>query len=117
MATIAVTALVPNDSTTAPSQTASGATNTVSTAGYPLEEIILKAVVTTAETDVTIVAGDNPPALSAGQGNLVEALAVGTHYMGPFTSARFLQSDGTLSVNVETAANVTLAAFHLPRTA
>ena len=117
MATIAVTALSPNAGTAAPSQTASGSTNIVSTASTPLEEIVIKAVVTTATTNVTVKAGDHPPALSAGQGDLVVAATVGTHYIGPFTSARFLQSDGTLNVDVATAANVTLAALRLPRTA
>lgn len=117
MATIALTQLVPNDSIAAPTQTASTATNIVSTAGAPLEEVILRVVVTTATTNVTVKAGDNPPALSAGQGDLVEALAVGTHYMGPFTSARFVQGDGTLNVDVATPANVTLGAMRMPRTA
>lgn len=117
MATIAVTALTANTNTAAPSQTASGSSNTVSTAGIPLEEVILKAVVTTATTTVTVKAGDYPPALSQGQGDLALSLAVGTHYVGPLTSARFLQDDGTLNVDVSTAANVTLAALRLPRTA
>lgn len=117
MATIAVTALTPNTFTAAPSQTASGATNIISSAGIPLEEIVLKAVVTTATTVVTIKAGDSPPALSAGQGDSALSLTVGTHYVGPFTSARYMQDNGTLNVDVATAAQVTLAAIRLPRTA
>jgi hypothetical protein len=117
MATIAVTALTANSNTAAPTQTASGTTNIVSAANIPLEEIMLKAVVTTATTVVTIKAGDYPPALSAGQGDAALSLTVGTHYVGPFTSGRFVQSDGTLNVDVATAANVTLAAIRLPRTA
>lgn len=117
MATIALSSLVPNSNLAAPPQTASTATNIVSTAGVPLEEILVKAVVTTATTVVTVKAGDSPPATAAGQGDAALSLAVGTHYVGPFTSARFLQSDGTLNVDVATPANVTLAAIRMPRTA
>lgn len=117
MATIAVSPLVPNSSLAAPTQTASGATNIISTGTIPLEEVVLKAVVLTATTVVTVKAGDNPPALSAGQGDLALSLAIGTHYIGPLTSARFVQSDGTVNVDVATSANVTLAAIHMPRTA
>lgn len=117
MATIAVSPLVPNSFLAAPTQTASGTSNVVSAAGIPLEEVMVKAVVTTATTVVTVKAGDSPPALAAGQGDAALSLATGTHYIGPFTSARFLQSDGTLNVDVATAANVTLAAIRMPRTA
>lgn len=117
MATIAVTGLTANTNTAAPTQTASGSTNIISTASVPLEEVVLKAVVTTGTTVVTVKAGDYPPALSAGQGDLALSLTVGTHYVGPLTSARFLQNDGTVNVDVATSANVTLAALRLPRTA
>ena len=117
MATIAVTSLGSNNSTVGTTGTASGATNIISTANLPLEQVMLVAVVTNATTNVTIKAGDSPPALSSGQGDLVKALVVGTHYIGPFTSARFMQNDGSLNVDVATAANVTLAALRLPRNA
>lgn len=115
MAAIPITELTPNARTADPAGTASGATNIV--AATESEELLLRAVVTTATTNVTVKAGANPPALSAGQGDLVEACVVGTNWIGPFTSARFIQADGTINVNVATAANVVLTAFHIPRTA
>jgi hypothetical protein len=118
MATIAVTELVPNANIVQPTPSAMTATNIISTQDTPLEEIVLQIVVATAPTTVTVKGGDNPPALAAGQGDLVlTSLAVGTHFVGPFTSARFIQSDGTLNVDSATSANTTLSALHMPRTA
>lgn len=115
MASIPISELTPNARTADPSGTASGANNTIA-ASVP-EELLIRAVVATATTNVTIKAGDNPPALSAGQGDLVAACVVGTNFIGPLTSARFIQSDGTINVDVATPANVTLTAFHVPRSA
>lgn len=116
MATIPLSPFVPNSSLANPAGTAPTATNIVSADGRA-EEIVIRAVVVTATTNVTVKAGDNPPALAAGQGDLVVACPIGTTHLGPFTSARFLQSDGTINVDVATPANVTLTAFRLPRTA
>lgn len=118
MATIALSPLVPNSNIVQPTPAAMDATNIISTAAVQLEEVVLRVVIATAATTITIVAGDNPPALAAGQGDLVLTnLAVGTHLIGPFTSARFQQSDGVLNVNSGTSANSTLTALHMPRTA
>lgn len=59
---------------------------------------------------VTVLAGDNPPAYSAGQGNLEVEVADGdasyaAEIIGGLESARFLQNNGTLRVTV--AANMT----------
>lgn len=116
MAAIPLSPLVANSSLAGPAGTASGATNIVAAGASP-EEVILRAVVITATTNVTVKAGDNPPALSGGQGDLTVACPVGTTFLGPFTSARFVQSDGTINVDVATPANVTLTAFRVPRTA
>lgn len=118
MATIAVVELVPNTNIVQPTPAAMDATNIISTQDTPLEEIMLRVVVATGATTVTVKGGTNPPALAAGQGDLVLTnLAVGTHLIGPFTSARFIQSDGTMNVNSGTAANTTITALHMPRTA
>lgn len=117
MATFALASFVPNGALAQPTPAATDATNIVLAGAVNLDEVMLRAVVATATTSITVKAGDNPPALAAGQGDLVVAAAVGTHLIGPFTSARFAQSDGTLNVNVATPANVTLTALHLPRTA
>lgn len=118
MATIAVVSLVPNTNIAQPAPAAMDATNIISTQDVPMEEIFLRVVVATAPTTVTVKGGDNPPALAAGQGDLVlTALAVGTHFVGPLTSSRFIQSDGTLNVDSATPANTTITAIHMPRTA
>lgn len=79
------------------------------------ELLILDVTVATAETDITIKAGDYPPAIAASAGDYVAACPVGVTKIGPFESGRFLQSDGTLHIDVETAANVTMRAFRVPR--
>ena len=117
MATVALTTFTPNAGLTDASATAAGSTNTISTQGVPLEEVVLKIVTTTATTVFTINAGDNPPALSAGQGDLAVSCVVGTKWIGPFTSARFVQDDGTLACASATAANQTITAYRMPRTA
>lgn len=95
----------------------------VSISGVPLEELVLQVTNTAASAlDCTIAAGDSPPAEMAGQGSLVQEVAAGNvtaqvHYVGPFTSARFAQSDGALHVDFETGFTGTLRAFRIPRTA
>lgn len=116
---IALSPLVPNSSLAGPAGTAADATiNTISSGGVPLEEIFVRAVVATATTNVVIKASvNNPPALSAGQGDLTVACLVGTTFLGPFTSGRFMKKDGTFDITTATPGNVTLTAFRLPRTA
>lgn len=118
MATIPVVALTPNAAIVQPTPAAMDATNIISTAGKPLEEIVLRIVVATGATTVTIKAGTQPLAIASGQGDLVlTSLGVGTHLVGPFESGRFSQNDGTLNVNSATSANTTLTPLHMPRTA
>lgn len=83
-----------------------------------LEECFLLATVSTATTALTVKAGANPPALEGVQGDLTLSLAVGTHLVGPLSSGRFIQADGTLYVDYATAANFSAVALvHVPRTA
>lgn len=82
--------------------------------GYPLEEIVLRVSTGEDATTVTVIAGDSPPALSAGQGDEVVAMtSASAVFIGPFESARFAQSNGNLHVDVSTTA--TVSAFHMPR--
>lgn len=66
---------------------------------------------------VTIKAGDYPPALAAGQGDLTVTVAAttGVQWIGPFESGRFLQSNGTMEIDIEAAHTGTITAFLLPR--
>jgi hypothetical protein len=70
--------------------------------------------------EVTVLAGDNPPAYSAGQGNLVVEVADGdasyaAEIIGGLESARFLQNNGTLRVTVEAGMTGFMYWVQLPR--
>ncbi|MFI2431983.1 hypothetical protein [Streptomyces sp. NPDC018693] len=80
------------------------------------EQTVLRVVNTGVEQDITIKAGDNPPALAAGQGDLVVTVAAttGVQFIGPFESGRFLQSDGSMLIEAETV-DGTITAFKVPR--
>ena len=126
---MARTALTPvvltaNTSTADPAGTAIDATNShVFTSSSPLDEYVIRIVNTTATTKVaTIKAGDNPPADAAGQGDIAVSLATGSvtptvAWVGPMASARFIQNDGT--VNIDIAASMTgfITVFRIPRNA
>lgn len=81
------------------------------------ERIILKLITAAASgMTVTIKAGTNPPYPSASQGDLQVTLgASATQFVGPFTSARFLQSDGSLTWSYSgVSGTCTVAAYKLP---
>lgn len=90
----------------------------VDLAGIPLEEIVLRFTNTNGSDRVaTIVAGDSPPALSAGQGNLditVPATS-GDMTVAGLESARYLQSDGTLHIDLAASYAGAVRAFRVPR--
>lgn len=81
------------------------------------ELTVLRVVAGTTGGNVTVKAGTNPPSLAAGQGDLVTPVPnSGTVWIGPFESGRFLQSDGSMLVDVATgfvAGSIT--AFKVPR--
>lgn len=119
---VTVNTLSPNASVAAPTTTAIDPTNGhyVACPG-PLEELFIIIGATYAGSkNYTFLAGDNPPAFNAGQGNLVVAANNTTKWVGPFTSARFVQSgaeSGYLHIDVESGATGTIAAVYVPRTA
>jgi hypothetical protein len=67
--------------------------------------------------DLIVRAGDNPPALAAGQGDLTVEVAAtsGVRYFGPFESGRFLQNDGTMLIDFETGYAGTIDILRIPR--
>ena len=102
--------------------TALDATNHhVVTLTCPLEELVIRVENTTASTKaVTIKAGDNPPAESAGQGDLSVSLTAGNStaqlaQVAGLESARFIQNDGTLLVDVASGMTGFIAAYRVPR--
>lgn len=90
--------------------------------GAPLEEVFVRVINSTAGAkNVTISAGDSPPADAAGVGNLVVAMTQDdVSFVGPFTSARFVQSgadSGELFIDFESGMTGTIWVYRAPRTA
>jgi hypothetical protein len=90
----------------------------VTLGGVPLSEIVFRFTNTNGTDRVaTIVAGDNPPALSAGQGDLditVPATS-GDVTVAGLESARVLQSDGTVHIDLAASYAGAVRAFRVPR--
>lgn len=124
MARTALTALVSTgDSSTAVTSVALDATDShVFTPTHPLGEYLLEVTNTTASTKtVTIKAGDNPPADASGVGDLVVSFGAGNvtpvvKLIGPLSSSRFIQSDGTVNVDVAASMTGTVTLIRVPRT-
>jgi hypothetical protein len=118
---LTVTALSPNSSVADPAGNAVDVANghvLTPTGEQCLEEFYLEVNQTFAGAkNITIKAGANPPALSAGQGDLVVSINAAIKLIGPFTSARFAQADGSLYVDLEAGTTGTIKAIHVPRTA
>jgi hypothetical protein len=86
--------------------------------GFPLEDFVFRFTNTNGSDRVaTIVAGDSPPALSAGQGNLnitVPATS-GDMTVAGLESARFLQSDGKVHIDLAASFAGKVYAIRVPR--
>lgn len=82
------------------------------------ERTVIRVTNTEGSTNtVTIQSGDNPPALAAGQGDLVVTVAAttGARYIGPLESGRFLQNDGSMEIDFESGMTGTIDILLLPR--
>jgi len=100
--------------------TAIAAANThVITPNGPLEEMVIRVANTEASTNVvTVLAGDNPPAGSEGQGNFVSAAidaTTGIVILPPLESARYLQDNGTVRITVEAGMTGFILPIQVPR--
>ena len=123
MARTAVTAsaFVANSSLADPAGTNLDPTNGHTIARAVPSRTILRVTNTASATKVvTVKAGANPPAFASGLGDLTYTLAAGNVttqvvFLGPFDSSRFLQSDGSLSVDIASGATGTITAFTLPK--
>lgn len=115
---LTINALSPNSSIAEPAGNAVDPTNGHIASAVPHEELYLYIDSTFAGAkNFTIKAGVSPPALEKGQGDLVVAINAAKRLLGPFTSGRFMQADGSLWVDVEAAATGTIRAYRIPRTA
>lgn len=118
--TVHVTTLTLNAATAKPAGTAIvAANNHVITPTKRIGKVFLRFINTTASTKVwTVVAGDNPPADAAGQGNLDVSLTDGSTTAQEtwvlVEGSRFLQNDGTIVVTVASATTGFIEAFQLP---
>ncbi|MER7363579.1 hypothetical protein [Nonomuraea wenchangensis] len=82
------------------------------------ERTVLRVTNTEGSTNVvTIRAGDYPPALAAGLGDITVTVAAttGVQYIGPFESGRVLQSNGTMEIDFETGMTGVIDALLLPK--
>jgi len=119
---VTITTFVANAGTTEPAGTAVDPTNghVINAAGIPVEEIMIRVANTNGtQRTVTVKAGGNPPALEAGQGDLavVVPATTGVKWIGPLSSGRFVQADGTILVDLEASIAGTITAYRFPRRA
>jgi hypothetical protein len=82
------------------------------------ERMLIRVTNTEGSTNVvTIRAGDNPPALAAGLGDITVTVAAstGVQYLGPFESGRILQDNGDVNIDFETGMTGAIDVLLLPR--
>jgi hypothetical protein len=113
------TNLPPNSGVVNPTGTTlvAAPTNDMQLANAVPEQTVLRVLNNDDDTALTLTvkAGDSPPALAAGQGDLAVTVAFGTtHFIGPFESGRFIQSDGSMMITSSTTTG-TIAVLKVPR--
>lgn len=92
----------------------------VLTVTSPLDSYVIRVTNTTGSTKAaTIKAGDNPPADAAGAGDLSVSLTDGstTPQMKScvLESARFIQNDGTVLIDIASGMTGYISVFRIPR--
>jgi hypothetical protein len=115
---VAYSTLIGNSNLTDPAGTALDATNDhVINAAVPERTVLRVTNTSGSDRILTIKAGDYPPALAAGQGDLTVTIAAttGVQWIGPLESGRFLQADGTLEIDVVASHTGTVTAFLVPK--
>lgn len=120
---VTVTSLAKNTGTAEAAGTTADTTNDhviTLPAGINSEHILIRLANTNGSDRVaTILAGDNPPALSSGLGNLDVTVPAtsGVMWVGPLESARFQQDDGTILVDLAASFAGTVTAYSIPKSA
>jgi len=117
---VTVTTLTANTATTEPAGTTADPTNDHVISGVPCEQLLIRLANTNGTDRVaTILAGDNPPADAAGQGNLEVTVpaTTGVKWVGPLSSARFAQDNGDINIDLAASFAGTVTAYRIPRTA
>lgn len=116
--TCAPTALVSGTAVTLPETTAiNGSTDTINiTGGSDADKLLLVLNNTTAATkEFTIKAGENPPAVRKGLGDLVVTMLEKTQQVVAVESARFANADGTISLSFQAGSTGFVSAIRIPR--
>jgi hypothetical protein len=109
---------VANSNLSDPAGTALDATNDHTIAAARPELTLLRITNTSgADRIVTIKAGGGDPAWRRGQGdlNVTVTASTGVQWIGPLSSSRFLQTDGSLQIDIVASHTGTITAFKLPR--
>lgn len=122
---IPVTVLTANAVTADVAGTAVDPTNGmyIDVSAYRSEKLIIRVKNTTASTKtVTVEEGSNPPADAAGEGTVVVSLTDGSGtptvaFIGPLTSARFIQKGSLIFVDPQASMTGAITAFVIPRAA
>lgn len=118
---VAYTPLVPNGHLTDPAGTTVDSTlvtNGVVINNVDPERTLIRVTNThSAAHNVTVKAGTGTQAWMAGQGDLVQAVALtsGVEWLGPFTSARFQQDGSKLYVDFAAGHTGAVTVFKLPK--
>lgn len=111
-----ITTLVKDTNNANPATTAIDATNgnTIAAGDTPL---LLVEVTNTFAGSKSVIfrAGDNPPAQRAGLGDLTVALAQNAVNLFVLETARFIQDDGSISIDFTASMTGTLRAIALPK--
>lgn len=121
---VPITSYPGNTATAEAAGTAIDATNHhYFTPTHPLDEYVIRVVNTTSSTKAaTVKAGDNPPADAAGQGDLSVSLTDGSStptvkYVTGLSSARFIQNDGTVNIDIASGMTGFITVFRSGRNA
>lgn len=115
---VPVTTLTKNAFVIRPAGTTADATEDhVIAVTFPLEELVVEFTQTDATARVvTLVAGDSPPALSAGQGAITQSMAQNSvYYVAGPESGRFVQDTGELFIDLAASFAGTIRAYRVPR--
>ncbi len=120
----ALTAEAQNAFTLAAAGVAIDATNHHSVtvpAGVDARELVLFFVHTTSSSKAaTVKAGVNPPSVRTGTGDLTVTMGDGSTTavlaLVPLDGSRFMQSDGTINIDIASGMTGRIACFQIPRT-
>jgi len=118
---VSYTPLVPNAHLTDPAGTTIDATlvtNGVVINNVDPEHTLIRVTNTAGSAkNVTVKAGSGSAAWMAGQGDLVQSVALtsGVEWLGPFTSARFQQQGSKMYVDFASGHTGSITVFKLPR--